>query len=105
MKTTPQILDLKLRHESESRALRPGRSFPQTDYHFQAGNLAGCCGEPVQIQAPSFFKISSEYFAEEAPRGFAVDAGVFAALFLTAIPPIVNSAEAVATLIHHIGVL
>ena len=67
--------------------------------------LPGGCGEPVKFQGPSFFKISNDYFADEAPRSFAVEAVVFSALILTAILPIVNSAQAVATLIHHVGVL
>lgn len=105
MKTTPQIVDFKQRHASEPRPTRRGRSFPQTDYHYQTSQLAGGCGEPVKFQGPSFFQISSDYFADEAPRGFAVDAGVFAALMLAVMLPIVSSVEAVATLIHNIGVL
>jgi len=34
-----------------------------------------------------------------------VDAGVFAALILTAMLPIANGVQAVATLIHSVGVL
>ena len=105
MKTTTQILDLKQRHESEVRAPRHGQSFPQIEQRYQTCKLPGGCGEPVQIQEPSFFKISNDYFADEAPRSFAMDAGVFATLMLTAILPIVNSVQAVATLIHNVGVL
>jgi len=105
MKTTNQIIDLKQRHESDRRASRQGRNFPQAEQHYQSCQLAGNCGEPVKFQEPSFFKLSNDYFADEAPRGFAVDAGVFAALMLTAILPIVNGVQAVATLIHSVGVL
>ena len=105
MKTTPQILDLKQRHESDARASRHGRSFPQTDHHYQTCKMPGGCGEPVNFQGPAFFKISNDYFAEEEPRSFAIEAGIFAALLLTAILPIVNGVEAVATLIHSLGVL
>ena len=105
MKTTPQILDLKKRHDSEPRALRHGRSFPRTDSRYQARTLPGNCGEPVSVHEPAFFEISNDYFADEAPRSFAMDAGVFATLMLTAILPIVNSVQAVATLIHNVGVL
>jgi hypothetical protein len=105
MKTTIQILDLKQRHESDRRTSRPGRNFPQAEQHYQSCQLTGNCGEPVKFQEPSFFKISNDYFADEAPRSFAVDAGVFAALIVTALLPIVNSVQAVATLIHYVGVL
>lgn len=67
--------------------------------------MLGGCGTPVKFHGPSFFEISNRYFADEAPRSFAVEAGVFAALILTAVLPIVNSVQAVATLIHHAGVL
>lgn len=103
MKTTTQILDLKQRHESDLRPSRPGRSFPQIEQHYQTCKLPGGCGEPVKFQEPAFFKISSRYFAEEAQRNFAVDTGVFAALMLAAMLPIVNSVQAVATLIQHVG--
>jgi hypothetical protein len=66
--------------------------------------LLGGCGTPVKFHHPAFFEISNEYFAEEAPRGSAVDAAVFAALILTAILPIANGVQAVATLIHSVGV-
>jgi hypothetical protein len=105
MKTTIQILDLKQRHESDRRASRRERNFPQAEQHYQSCQLAGNCGEPVKFQEPSFFKISNDYFADEAPRGFAVDAVVFSALMLTVLLPIVNSVQAVATLIHYVGVL
>ncbi|MEO6970155.1 MAG: hypothetical protein ABI217_04605 [Chthoniobacterales bacterium] len=105
MKTTTQILDHKQRHESDLRASRPGRNFPQIEQHYQTSKLPGSCGEPVKFQEPAFFKISNDYFADEAPRSFAVDAGVFAALILTALLPIVNSVQAVATLIHSVSVL
>jgi hypothetical protein len=105
MKTTVQTLDLKQRHESDRRVSRQGRNFPRPEQHYQSCQLAGNCGEPVKFQEPSFFEISNDYFADEAPRSFAVDAGVFSALILTALLPIVNSVQAVATLIHHVGVL
>ncbi len=62
--------------------------------------MLGGCGTRVKFDGPSFFEISNRYFADEAPRSFAVEAGVFAALILTAVLPIVNSVQAVATLIH-----
>ena len=105
MKTTPQILDLKVRHGSDARASRHGRTFPPTDHNYQTSTLPGSCGQPVKFHGPAFSEISSRYFADEEPRSFAVEAGIFAALILTAILPIVNSVQAVATLIPHIGVL
>lgn len=105
MKTTPQILDRKERPSSDLRAARHGRTFPPTDHSYQSSTLSGSCGQPVKFHGPAFSEISSRYFADEEPRSFAVEAGIFAALILTTILPIVNSVQAVATLIDHIGVL
>lgn len=105
MKNTPHILPLDRRHESEARAPRDGRTFPQTAHSYQGSELLGGCGTPATFHRPAFFEISNRYFAVEAARSFAVDAGVFGALILTALLPIVNSVQAVATLLHTIAVL
>ena len=106
MKTTPQIENLKQRDEFNPRAQRSGRSFPQVTQRYQSATLLGNCGTSAKFCGePAFFRISNEYFAGEAARSFAADTGVFAALILTAIFPIVNGVQAVATLIHCVGVL
>ena len=106
MKTTPQIQNLKQRDESNPRPQRHGRSFPQITQDYQSATLLGNCGTLAKFRGGrAFYRISDKYFAEEAPRSFAGDAGVFAALILTAIFPIVNGVQAVATLIHCVGVL
>ena len=104
MKNTLHIHNQSKRHQSEARAGRnAARSFVNAP-QFQANNFTGGCGKPVKFE-PAFSDISKDYFAEEAPRGFAVDAGLFAGLIAMALFPIVNSAQAVATLIHHLGLL
>jgi hypothetical protein len=105
MKTTPHIQNHKQRAESDPRAQRSGRSFPQVAQTYQSATLTGNCGTPAKFCQPAFFRLSNEYFAEEAARSFAADAGVFAALLLTAILPIVSGVDAIATLIHIVGVL
>ena len=105
MKQTPHIDQINRRHQSETRTVRGGRTFPQTDHHYQSCRLSGDCGTPAQFHRPAFFEISNDYFAAEATRGFAVDAAVFAALIGAALLPIVNSVQAVATLLHTVGVL
>jgi hypothetical protein len=104
MKDT-NIQQIDRRHESDPRTPRRGRTFPQTEQRYQSSRLLGVCGTPAKFHAPAFFEISNRYFAEEAPHNFAVDAGVFAALILTALLPIVNGVEAVSTLIRSLGVL
>ena len=105
MKNTPHILQLSRRHESDPRNSRRGQKFPHADQKYQNSQSLGGCGTPVKFHRPAFFEISNEYFANEAARGFLVDTGVFAALILTAMLPIVNGVEAVATLIQSVGVL
>jgi hypothetical protein len=105
MKNTPHILQLNRRHESDSRHSSGRRNFPHAHQNYQTSTLLGGCGTPVKFHHPAFFEISNEYFAEEAPRSFLVDAGVFAALILATLLPIVNGVQAVATLIHSVGVL
>jgi hypothetical protein len=105
MKTRPQSQVQNSRHDSNPRAARSGRSFPQIDHGYQATQLSGNCGAPIKFHRPAFFEISNKYFADEAARSFLVDTGVFGALIATALLPIANSVQAVATLIHHLGVL
>ncbi len=104
MKTT-HTQYLNQRHQSEERASRQLRSFPQIEQHFQASTLTGGCGTPAKFEASSFYKISNRYFAEEEPRSFAIEAGVFAALIAMALLPIINGMQAVAALIHTAGLL
>jgi hypothetical protein len=105
MKNIPHILQPNSRHQSDSRSSRLGRNFPPTDQSYQSSTLIGGCGSPVEFHRPAFFEISRDYFAGEAARSFAVDTAVFGALILSGLLPIVNGVQAVATLIHTVGVL
>ncbi len=103
MKNRPHTQNSNKRHQAEVRAARQGRRSFQVEEHFQTNCLTGGCGTPAQFHAPAFSEISKDYFAEEEPRGFAVEAIVFAALIATVLFPIVNSVQAVAALIHSIA--
>jgi hypothetical protein len=105
MKNTPHIQEINRRHASEARSIDGTRSFPQMENHYRTSQLQGSCGTPATFHRPAFFEISNRYFAEEEARSFAVDAAVFAALIGTALLPIVNGVQAVATLIHTAGIL
>ncbi|MBA3543035.1 MAG: hypothetical protein H0T83_01115 [Chthoniobacterales bacterium] len=106
MKNTPQILTTNRRLDSDSRVSRRGARFPQAEQNYQSDTLLGSCGTTAEFtRGPSFFRISNDYFAHEAPRGFAVDAGVFTALMVCAMVSIVNGVEAVSALIRSVGVL
>ena len=103
MKNTTHTLSQTKRHQSEQRILRTARSFPQVDHNLQGSCLSGACGAPAKFHSPAFSEISKDYFAEEEPRGFAVDTAVFAALIAAALLQIVNGGQAVAALIHSIA--
>ena len=72
--------------------------------NYRSSKLHGACGTPAKFHHPAFFELSSEYFAEEAPRGSTVDTGVWGALILAGLLPIANGVQAIATLIHSVGV-
>lgn len=101
--TSPHILTANKRNEAEPRASRNNRNFPPTEQGYHTPTLTGGCGTPAKFRRPSFREISSEYFAEEAPRSFAVDAAIFTVLIATAMLPIVNGVRAVATLLQNSG--
>jgi hypothetical protein len=105
MKNTPHIQNLDQRDESDPRAERHGSDFPKVSHNYQNSQLTGSCGSPAKFQHPAFSEISQKYFADEAARGFLVDTGLFGALLLAAMLPIVNGVEAVGTLIQTLGVL
>ncbi len=100
MKITSPIQTLKSRHESDPRSSRGAQRQPLPEQAYQNSQLLGSCGTPTKFHHPAFFELSKKYFADEAPRGFALEASVFATLILTALLPIVNGLQAVATLLH-----
>ncbi len=104
MKYTPHTQNVSKRHQSEARTRSNGPRLPEIAPHFQPTTFTGGCGKPAKFEHPAFSDISKDYFADEEPRSFAVEAAVFAALIATAVLPIVNSVQAVA-LLHTIGVL
>ncbi|HEY1771177.1 MAG TPA: hypothetical protein VGG02_13075 [Chthoniobacterales bacterium] len=103
MKNNTHTLILKSRHQSEQRESRGARMLPHVEAGFQAGTLTSGCGRSAKFDRQSFYKLSNRYFAEEAPRSFAVEAGVFSALIAMALLPIANSMQAVAALAHSIA--
>ena len=105
MKNTPYFELHKSRHQSEARASGRVRFSQQVEPGYQSAKLIGGCGTPAKFHGPAFFELSNRYFADEAPRGIAIDTAVFVALMGAAILPIVNNVQAVATLMHGLGVL
>jgi hypothetical protein len=105
MKNTPYFELHKSRYQSEARASHRVRFSEQVEPGYRSAKLIGGCGTPAKFHGPAFFELSNRYFADEAPRGIAIDTAVFVALMGAAILPIVNNVQAVATLMHGLGVL
>jgi hypothetical protein len=105
MKNTSHSQTLSKRHQTEARTRHNGPRFPEISASYQASNLSGSCGKPAKFAEPSFNDISKDYFAAEEPRGFAVDAALFATLIALAVLPIVNTVQAVAPFVRQLGLL
>lgn len=105
MKNTPHTQNLSKRHQTELRERSNTARQLSTVAHYQSSDFSGGCGKPVKFDPPSFADISKDYFAAEEPRGFAVDAAVFATLIAMAVLPIVNGIQAVAPFVRHLGLL
>jgi hypothetical protein len=72
------------------------RTFPLSHRNFQASGCAdlGHCAAGFSGKRPSFRRISGDYFAREARQHFALEAGLFALIVVTAALPLLNSATA-----------
>jgi hypothetical protein len=105
MKITPHSQTPSKRHQAEARVRENGARFPEIAASYQPAQFNGSCGKPAKFDHPSFNDISKDYFAEEEPIGFAVDAALFASLIALAVLPIVNTVQAVAPFVHHLGLL
>ena len=105
MKNIAHIELPQSRYQSEARAPRSVRFSSLSQPGYQSAKLLGGCGTPVEFHRPAFFELSNRYFADEAPRGIRVDTAIFVVLIGSVLLPIVNGVQAVATLMHGLGVL
>jgi len=92
------IFQANHRRRSTGLAAGTSRVSQKTDYNYQAPTLdnveGGCVGDCKQ----PFRAIGRCYFAREAHYDFATEASVFCLLALSAIPPLLNGASAIAAL-------
>ncbi len=76
------------------------RVFPKTDFNYQATTLANLDGRCADFCKSSFRAVSQDYFANEAPRHFAHEAGLFFMVVMTVALPLLNASAAVLGLIR-----
>jgi hypothetical protein len=104
MKPTIQFHEMSHRDFSD-REFRQASALPKTDYCFQGSPMTNKGGRCFGVRRPSFRSISQDYFKNEAPQSFAVEAALFTVILLTAAVPIINSASALFHLVHSFGAL
>src|SRR4051794_24674905 len=73
--------------------------FPVTDYSYQSVSLDGFRGGAGTC-APSFRKISNDYFENEARRSFVTEAVLFGIIVATTIWPVLQNARAMSDLVR-----
>ncbi len=88
----------------ETRSRR-GARLPQTDYCFRS-SLRDFGGRSRDEGGPSFRRISATYFdSGEARNHFAMEAGFFALIVLTAAVPVAKAISGLFQFVHSVGVL
>ena len=85
------------------RTLRNRSALPMTDYSFHAASMARTGSRCLGSCRPSLRAISQDYFENEEPRSFAIEALVFGVMMMTVLPPLLNSANALMNLLSSIG--
>ena len=72
--------------------------FPLIDCNYRPMPLDGYRGRCVKTATPRFWRISGQYFQNEARNDFLAEAVCFAVVIITAAVPLVSAAHAVADL-------
>ncbi|HEV8618724.1 MAG TPA: hypothetical protein VGQ70_04450 [Candidatus Udaeobacter sp.] len=93
MKPTPQI----------SPSQHVSRSFPLTDYSFQAPADAKSSSSAVRpaMKSPAFHRLSSEFFGAEASRDYIAEFSIFMLITGISVWPIISALAAVTRLVRN----
>jgi hypothetical protein len=76
--------------------------FPKTDCNYTALALTGSCAKRIAHEH-SFWKISDDYFKNEAPQSFAGESAFFAVIVMTAAAALLSNASALHDFVRAIG--
>jgi len=103
MKPTFQISHNQHGSRRDNRAQRGHRSFPLTDYSFQATADAKASSAAVRpaTKAPAFHKLSSEFFGAETSRDYVAELLFFILITCLAAWPITSMLIAVVRMIRN----
>jgi hypothetical protein len=79
------------------------RSFPLTDYSFQAPADAKSSSSAVRpaMKSPAFHRLSSEFFGAEASRDYIAEFSVFMLITGISVWPIISALTAVTRLVRN----
>jgi len=80
-------------------------ALPKTDQNFRADSLADFSGRCHGSPAPSFRRISNDYFNNEARGHFLSEAAMFALMVVTAAVPVIQGARGAVHLLRGFGLL
>jgi hypothetical protein len=92
MKPTSPAIDVT------GRASGSTRRFPITDFNFQSMDISAAHCADANCNS---FRVSREYFNNEAARDFLSESAVFAVMMLTAALPLLNGVFSIVDLISH----
>jgi hypothetical protein len=101
----PTFPKIETSHRRDSQPARGGaHGLPQTDYDFRANSIdfsGRCYGSP----APSFRRISDDYFKNEATGHFVSEAAMFCLMLVTAAVPVIEGVRVATHFLRATGVL
>jgi hypothetical protein len=103
MKSTPQIDHNQRDSRRNDRARRSQRNLPLTDYCYQATGDAKSSSSAVlpATKAPSFHKLSSEFFGAETRRNYLTELLVLILITGISAWPIISAMVAVTRLVRN----
>lgn len=101
----PTLPSNEISNRRDSQAIRlTGSSWSKTDYRFKPNgptDFGRCHGSP----APSFRRISEDYFKHEAPSHFISEAAIFGLMIVTAAVPIIQGVRGALDYLRVVGLL
>ena len=98
IKTMNLTLNIRNRSNGIRLPMPASRGFLKADFSSQA--LTDFDSISVRSRLSSFRSISQHYFAKEAPRHFAREAGLFLVMMITATLPLLDASVAVLKLVR-----
>lgn len=101
----PTLQPFQTNFVRDGRESRIARGLPKIDRQFRANSISEFNGRCHGSPAPSFRRISEDYFNNEAPGHFVSEAAIFGLMLVTAAVPVIEGARGAVQFLRAIGVL